>query len=132
MPVLVWLVRDTKRESKNQEKKHEANSDDEEPYLTKVVREEITKKEFESLKKDKMNEEESEAEIDIEQIKCLNYFVYDFPQTLFDKKKEKFDSKFEMQAICTENYLIYTTPKKVNFISLKQVAKAKALEIEKR
>ena len=55
----------------------------------------ITKTEYEALMKDKeMVEEESEVDIDTSEIKCQNYFVYDFPQSLINKKKVNF--KFEM------------------------------------
>ena len=134
VPVLVWLVRNLKKNQENLQKSNSGggDSDEDEPQIqTKVILEQITDTEYETLFSNTgMVEEESEAEIDPEKIKCLNYFVYDFPQTLFYKKKVS--TKFEMQAICTDNYLIYTTPQKVNFISLKQVARAKAMDINTR
>ena len=90
--------------------------------------EQITNTEYEKLfSNEGMVEEESEAEIDPANVKCVNYFVYDFPKSLMHKKKV--NTRYEMQAVCTEKYLVYTTPEKVNFISLKQVKKAKEIDI---
>ena len=74
-----------------------------------------------------MVEEESEAEIDPAELKCVNYFVHEFPKALMYKKKV--NTRYEMQAVCTPKYLVYTTPKKVNFISLRQVKAAKEVDI---
>ena len=46
-----------------------------------------------------MVEEESEAEIDPAELKCVNYFVHEFPKALMHKKKV--NTKYEMQAVCT-------------------------------
>ena len=95
--MLIWLVRDTSNtDKKKTSEKQESDSEEEESRTkTKVVLETITNTEYETLmKNNEMVEEESEVDIDTSEIKCQNYFVYDFPQSLI--KKKKVDFKFEM------------------------------------
>jgi hypothetical protein len=62
--------------------------------------EQITDTEYQKLfSKEGMVEEESEAEIDPAELKCVNYFVHEFPKALMHKKKV--NTKYEMQAVCT-------------------------------
>lgn len=90
----------------------------------KVELEHITVTEYETIfSKQGLIEEESEVELHPSCLKCKNFFIYDFPESLVHKNRVKLN--FDMQAVCTDNYLVYTTPNKVNFLSLKAVDNVK-------